>query len=76
MLVGIASGVPGGSEVIVIAAVYRVDFDLAAHEHAVACGMVGLVFAKSNGPAFAGTSNVTPNGAQPGSPTVHAPLPL
>ena len=40
MLVGIASGVPGGFEVIVIAAVIGFEFDLAPYEHAVARGMV------------------------------------
>ncbi len=39
-------------------------------------GLKLFVCARSNGPAFAGTVNVIPNGAQPAWPTVQAPVPL
>ena len=76
MLVGIESGVPGGLEVIVIADVNGSSSILPLTTTQSHAGWLFFVFARSNGPAFAGTSNVKPNGAHPASPTVHPPCPL
>src|ERR1700682_3449627 len=68
MLVGIESGDPGGFEVIVIADVNGFNSILprttTQSQASSPAGLAVLRF-KSNGPAFAGTSNVRPNGAQP-----------
>ena len=76
MLVGIESGDPGGLEVIVIAAVSGFSSILPLTTTQSHAGWLLFVFARSNGPAFAGTSNVIPNGAHPASPTVQLPWPL
>ena len=65
MLVGIEYGEPGGSVVIVIAAVNGSSSILPRTTTQSHAGWLFFVFARSNGPAFAGTSNVRPNGAQP-----------
>ncbi len=65
MLVGIESGVPGGLEVIVIAEVSGFSSILPLTSTQSHGGWLFVVFARSNGPAFAGTSNVRPNGAHP-----------
>src|ERR1700682_1835721 len=76
MLVGIESGDPGGFVVIVIAAVCGSSSILPLTSTQSHAGWLLFVFARSNGPAFAGTSNVRPNGAHPASPTVQLPWPL
>src|SRR5580700_8096605 len=76
MLVGIASLVPGGFDVIVIAAVSGLTSILPRTRMQSHGGLKLFVCARSNGPAFAGTSNVIPNGAQPEVPTVQPPEPL
>ena len=58
MLVGIESGEPGGSVVIVIAAVNGFSSILPRTTTQSHAGWLFAVFARSNGPAFAGTSNV------------------
>src|ERR1700683_2444029 len=61
--VGIVSGVPGGFDVIVTAAVSGLISIFPRTSTQSHGGWLWAVFAKSNGPAFAGTVNVIPHGA-------------
>ena len=77
MLVGIASCVPAGLVVTVIAAVSGSTSILPRTRMQSHEGLKLFVCARSNGPALAGTSKTSPNGTHPLEPAVaQAPVPL